>query len=119
MAITFTPVEEGDWIEFIIRNVVSGTYNVLLNYQRDKLNSSQNINVYFRNLKDEFSWKTQLFMAGLDMADRDDVVNYPDYRQNQYLGTIDVSEFGDYVFRFAHVDVYSGIYDNIILEPVF
>jgi uncharacterized surface protein with fasciclin (FAS1) repeats len=119
MAITFTPVEEGDWIEFIIRNVVTGTYKVLFNYQRDKLNSSQNINVYFRNLEDEFSWKTQLFMAGLDMADRNDVVNYPDYRQNQDLGTIDVSEFGDYVFRFAHVDVYSGIYDNIILEPVF
>jgi uncharacterized surface protein with fasciclin (FAS1) repeats len=119
MAITFTPVDEGDWIEFIIRNVVSGTYKVLFNYQRDKLNSSQNINVYFRNLKDEFSWKTQLFMAGLDMADRNDVVNYPDYRQNQNLGTIDVSEFGDYVFRFAHVDIYSGIYDNIILEPVF
>jgi len=119
MAITFTPVEEGDWIEFIIRNVVSGTYKVLLNYQRDKLNSSQNINVYFRNLKDEFSWKTQLFLAGLDMADRNDIVNYPDYRQNQNLGTIDVSEYGDYVFRFAHIDIYSGIYDNIILEPVF
>lgn len=119
LAITFTPVEEGDWIEFIIRNLVSGTYKVLFNYQRDKLNSSQNINVYFRNLKDEFSWKTQLFMAGLDMADRDDVVNYPDYRQNQNLGTIEVSEYGDYVFRFAHIDIYSGIYDNIILEPVF
>lgn len=117
-AIIFTPVEEGDWIEFILRNVVPGNYNIYLNYKREINNSSQNINMYFRNVKDDFDWETQLFLAGLDLAQKDlSNGGYKNFQQNRELGAVEISEYGDYVFRFAHIDTYRGIYDNIKLVP--
>lgn len=120
LALVFYPVEEGDWVEFVILNVVPGKYNVYLNYQREKTEASKNINVYFRNYKDDFDWRTQLFLSGLDLADQDNVVDDLEYNQNRRLGSIEIKEgeYGNYVFRFAHVDIYSGVYDNLILEPI-
>lgn len=117
-AVTFNPVETGDYIEFTIRNVATGTYKVLLNFRRDRVNSSSNVNVYWRNSEENFDWSTQILKVSLDMADKNDALKLPEFRQNYQLGSVVITEVGDYIIRFAQVDLGKSIYDNIILEPV-
>ncbi len=116
LGLQFTPVDNNDWMEITIRNVVPGSYTARINFYRSETGSSENINVYFRNENEEFSWETQLLKAGFDMAQSGS--DLPQYRQDLELGTITVEEYGNYIFRFAHVDNKYGIYDNILLVPV-
>ncbi len=117
-ALAFYPSDNGDWIEFLVRNIVPGNYQVKINFYRDEGNSSEDVNIYFRNSNDEFSWETQLFLAGFDMAFRGSTNPPPNYRQDYNLGTVTIEEYGNYVFRFAHVDTKYGVYDNIVLVPI-
>jgi hypothetical protein len=110
----FYPTDAGGWIEFVIRNVPKGNYNVLLSFRRDAIYSSNNVSVYWRNDNQAFDWKSQLLMEGLNMRD----TKYPEFGQNAKLGQVTVSTYGDYTLRFAHVDLNYGIYDLITLIPV-
>ncbi len=135
------PTERGYWIDFYIRNLPAGKYNVYLNYRRMKNTASQKVNVYFRKASEAYDWKTQSFYSNLDMAFDDSSAEddrmgvYPEFNQNLLLGEIckkvkitnnegqeeeqkEALDYGDYVIRFVHADNRVAYYDNIILKPV-
>ncbi|MCL3779352.1 hypothetical protein EMN47_03020 [Prolixibacteraceae bacterium JC049] len=118
VALGYYPEETADWVEFVIPNVVPGEYQVLLSYKRDKGNASREVNVYFRNDKEPFNWRTQLIKKKLDLGDPDDKVNDPVFGQDRLLSTVTIDTYGDYTIRFAHADKRYAVYDLIKLIPV-
>jgi uncharacterized surface protein with fasciclin (FAS1) repeats len=123
LAVEFTPQDVGDYIEFDIKNVPPGKYLIMLNYQRDQVNASRNVNVYFRKSSEPFNYKSIPMYAGLNMAN---VLNTApvdkDFRQNKLLTPqnqpLVISSYADYTIRFVHMDIYYGTYDSFILKPV-
>ena len=127
------PLERGMWVDFYLRNVPAGKYDVYLNYRRTGSNS-QNVNAYFRKAGEEYDFVTQrLNSETLNLrADRRSINNIEvlvfEFGQNLLLGRItkknedmeteEPIDDGDYVIRFVHSDRDPAYYDNIILVPI-
>jgi uncharacterized surface protein with fasciclin (FAS1) repeats len=131
------PSERGYWVEFYLRNVPAGKYEVYLNYRRIKNTVSENVNAYMRKFGDAYDYTTQkLNRTVLNMSQDEKTVNgvavlVPEFNQNVLLGTafrhqevggqtekVEELEAGDYVIRFVHSDMKPAYYDNIILKLV-
>jgi hypothetical protein len=110
----FNPTDAGAWIEFIIRNVPVGKYNILLSYHRDVNFACSNVNIYWRNNNLAFDWQSQLLLASMNMRDQ----KYSEYGQDRNIGQVNVTSYGDYTLRFSHIDINFGAYDIIKLIPV-
>ena len=117
--VRFNANNADDWVEFIIRNVPPGRYNILINFKRDD-GLCGNILPYFRNDKDAFSWKTDLQLSVLNMKQRNgsEFNPWPDTQQNYNIGTVLITEYGDYTIRFVHTNDQDGQYDSIVFLPV-
>jgi hypothetical protein len=118
-AVRFYPNDIGGYIEFVLKDIPVGKYQVRLNYQRDRSYASRNVNVYFRAASDTFNYKLPALYPGLDMANVNNTAPVdPDFNQQKLLGTVTINQYGDYIIRFAHADLYYGTYDSIYLIPV-
>ena len=117
--VRFNANNADDWVEFIIRNVPPGKFNVLINFKRDD-GLCGNILPYFRNDKNPFSWKTDTQLNVLNMKQKNgsEFNPWPDTQQNFNIGIVTVTEYGDYTIRFVHTNDEDGQYDSIVLVPV-
>ena len=135
------PTDRGFWIEFYLRNVPAHPeYEVILNYRR-RGGDAERVSAYMRKLGDpfEFGEDNILTYQGADNPEseagrinfrrervtrqvngRDVDVFIPEFNQMRRLGTTKLTaEGGDFIIRFVHTDSNPGVYDNIILVPVF
>ena len=96
-AVYFKPSDVGGWIDFILRDVTPGKYQIYTSYRKDKY-ASTNVNVYFRNNLTEFNYKSQLIFPALDLAA--DSVAVPGRTKKAFI-----SEFNQTEYQKAVLDI--------------